>query len=153
LADALTCNCEFPPAHIEAGVAVTDAIVGVSITVTVTVAVARQPPGPVPETVYVVVCVGEAFTEAPVVALSPVAGVHVYVLVEPDAVNATGEPGRQRFPAVGDTVIGVPTHGTGGVHVNVRPVGGNTVKDVVMVAKFEVPAAVAVHDVEDVRLL
>jgi hypothetical protein len=46
----------------------------------VTVAFAEVVPhDPTPVTVYVVVVVGVAVTEAPVVALKPVAGVHVYV--------------------------------------------------------------------------
>ena len=50
-------------------------MVGGGFTMTVTCAV--HPPG-VPVTVYVVVVVGDAVTEEPVVALKPVAGVHVY---------------------------------------------------------------------------
>lgn len=51
--------------------------VGVGLTVTVLVAVFVQPFAPVPVIVYVVVTVGDAVTEAPVVALRPVAGDHV----------------------------------------------------------------------------
>ena len=47
---------------------------------TVTVAFEEVvPQEPTPVTVYVVVVVGVAVTDAPVVALKPVAGVHVYV--------------------------------------------------------------------------
>jgi hypothetical protein len=45
-------------------------------TVTVEVAV-PDPQAPVPVTVYVVVVAGDAVTDAPVVALKPVAGDHV----------------------------------------------------------------------------
>jgi len=63
------------PEHMvgEVAVAVT---VGVGLTVTVTVAVFVQPPV-VPVTVYVVVVVTLLVTLAPVVALKPVAGLHV----------------------------------------------------------------------------
>jgi hypothetical protein len=49
---------------------------GGGLTVTVTCAVAEHPPD-VPVTVYVVVLAGFAVTEEPVVALNPVAGLHV----------------------------------------------------------------------------
>ena len=76
--------------------------VGEGLTITVAVAV-PEPQGPVPVTVYVVVTVGQAVGEAPVVALSPVAGDQVYdvppvpvtvphppwQIVEPVAVIAT----------------------------------------------------------------
>jgi hypothetical protein len=66
---------ESPP-HIpgEGGVTVN---VGVGVTVTVTVVESGQPLALVPITVYVVVVAGVAVTEAPVVELNPVGGLHV----------------------------------------------------------------------------
>lgn len=49
-------------------------ITGAGLTVTVTCAVAVHPLDDVPVTVYVVVEVGDAVTDAPVVLLSPVGG-------------------------------------------------------------------------------
>ena len=65
-----------PPVHITgaAGFAVGE---GKGFTVTVTAAVAVHPLASVPVTVYVVVATGLAVGFAPVVALNPVAGVHV----------------------------------------------------------------------------
>jgi hypothetical protein len=51
-------------------------IEGIGLTVTVTVAAVLHPGDEVPVTVYIVVTDGEALTLAPVVAVSPVAGVH-----------------------------------------------------------------------------
>ena len=61
------------PAQIDAG---RTEITGDGVTVTVTCAVEVHP-FLVPVTVYVVVVVGEAVTEVPVVLLNPVAGDHV----------------------------------------------------------------------------
>jgi hypothetical protein len=71
----------FPPGQrpAEGGVTVTE---GNGFTVTLTVAVLIHPPV-VPVTVYVVVVPGVAVTEAPVVALKPVPGLHVYVVAPP----------------------------------------------------------------------
>lgn len=71
------------PWHIVAGGTV---IVGFGFTVTVTTCVSVQPEALVPVMVYEVVTVGQAFTEAPVVALSAVLGVQVYE-VAPEAVR------------------------------------------------------------------
>ena len=58
--------------------ALADAVTfGKLVTVTLAVAVAVQPFDDVPVTVYVVLTVGVAVTDAPVEALSVVAGVHV----------------------------------------------------------------------------
>jgi hypothetical protein len=62
------------PAHIVAEGTVT---VGVGFTVIVAVAVVVHPAAEVPVMVYAVVEVGFAVTALPVVALSPVAGLHV----------------------------------------------------------------------------
>ena len=51
--------------------------VGVEFTVTILVAAPVHPPELVPVTVYVVVMIGLAVTDEPVVALNPVAGLHV----------------------------------------------------------------------------
>ena len=64
---------------------------GVGLIVTTTVCVAVQPPAPVPVKVYVSVVAGFAVTTLPVVALKPIAGLHVYV-VAPVAVNPTEPP-------------------------------------------------------------
>ena len=61
------------PAHVETGGTETT---GIGLIVTVTCAVAVQP-FRTPVTVYVVVDAGLALTEEPVVALNPVAGLHV----------------------------------------------------------------------------
>lgn len=61
------------------------------LTVTVPWAVAVHPFASVPVTVYVMVEVGLAVTEEPVVALNPVAGVHVYELA-PLAVSVVDCP-------------------------------------------------------------
>ena len=50
---------------------------GSGLMLTVTCAVAVQPAADVPVTVYVVVEVGEAVTDAPVVLLNPVAGLQL----------------------------------------------------------------------------
>jgi hypothetical protein len=63
----------------QTGVGVVTVTTGKGLTVTVTCPVAEQPLD-VPVTVYVVVVVGFAVTDEPVVALNPVAGLHVYVL-------------------------------------------------------------------------
>jgi hypothetical protein len=78
------------PAHIVevAGEAVT---AGLEFTVTITVELAVQPPGADPVTVYVIVDVGDATTDAVLVALSAVDGVQVYVFA-PDAVKVTFAP-------------------------------------------------------------
>ena len=64
-------------------------VLGLTLTIgsgfTVTVTCAVHPPG-VPVTVYVVVVAGDAVTDEPVVALNPVAGLHVYE-VAPVAVS------------------------------------------------------------------
>ena len=65
--------------------------VGKGFTVTIDVAVAVHPATEVPVIVYVVVTAGLAVTEAPVVALNPVAGVQLYVLA-PAAVNVVELP-------------------------------------------------------------
>ena len=65
-----------PPGHTEAGDAAA-VTTGIGFTVIVTVAVLTHPAAEVPVTVYVVVAVGVAVTEAPVVALSAVLGDHV----------------------------------------------------------------------------
>ena len=65
------------PTQMEGEFAVT---VGVGFTVTVAVAVAVHPEAEAPVIVYEVVTVGLAVTVDPVVALRPVAGLHVYVL-------------------------------------------------------------------------
>ena len=61
-------------------------IVGKGVIVITVVPVFVQPFTSVPVTVYVVLAVGEAFTIAPVVALSPEAGAQVYVEA-PEAVS------------------------------------------------------------------
>ena len=72
-----------PPAAVKVAqfpeqmVALFTVIAGSGLTVTTAVAVRVQPAALVPVTVYDVVTVGHAFTVAPVVALKPVAGVHV----------------------------------------------------------------------------
>jgi hypothetical protein len=71
-------------------------------TVTCTYAVSRQPPAFVPVTVNVVVEVGDAVTELPVVPPSPVAGLQLYV-EPPEAVRVVEEP-LQIAILVGDTV-------------------------------------------------
>jgi hypothetical protein len=76
------------PLQIVAGVTV---ITGSTFTVTVTCVDAVHPFPSVPVTVYVMVEVGLAVTEEPVVALSAVAGLHVYVLA-PLAVSAVDCP-------------------------------------------------------------
>ena len=65
------------PVHTAAGVFTVTT--GSGLMVTVTCAVAEHPPD-VPVTVYVVVDEGFAVTEEPVVELSPVAGLHAYVV-------------------------------------------------------------------------
>lgn len=54
-----------------------ETVIATVLTVTVICAVAVHPLLPVPVTVYVVVDVGEAVTDDPVVLLNPVAGLHV----------------------------------------------------------------------------
>jgi uncharacterized lipoprotein YbaY len=74
---------------------------------TVTVAFAEVVPhDPTPVTVYVVVVVGVAVTVAPVVALNPVAGVHVYVFA-PVAVSVADCPAQMlaEFTVTGVTVV------------------------------------------------
>jgi len=65
-----------PPLHTKA-VGGTTEIVGVGFTVMVNVELSTQPLPDVPTRVYVVVEVGLAVTVVPVVALNPVAGLHV----------------------------------------------------------------------------
>lgn len=77
------------PAHTVVPVVV---MVGLGDTVTVVDFVDEQPLE-VPVTEYTVVDEGLAFTEAPVLALSPVAGVHTYV-VAPLAFKAAEEEGQ-----------------------------------------------------------
>jgi hypothetical protein len=69
----------------------------------VTCAVAVHPLLEVPVTVYVVVEVGEAVTDEPVVLLSPVAGLHVYEFA-PDAVSVVECPAQ--IAAAGTTTTG-----------------------------------------------
>ena len=71
------------PAQIAGGVLTVTT--GIRLTVTVTCAVAVQPSAS-PVTVYVVVEVGLAVTEEPVVALNPVAGLQLK-LIPPDEVR------------------------------------------------------------------
>ena len=78
------------PAHIVASVPALT--VGNGLTVSVAVVEPLQPFA-VPVTVYVVVAVGEAITDAPVVALRPVEGVQAYV-VAPEAVSVAEEPAQ-----------------------------------------------------------
>jgi hypothetical protein len=66
---------------------------GIGFTVTVTCAVELHPFTSVPVTVYVVVDAGLAVTLVPVVALSPVAGDHAYVLA-PFAVSVADCPAQ-----------------------------------------------------------
>ena len=79
----LAFNAPLNPLHIINGGTTT---IGCGFTVTTDVAVPEHPTETVPVTVYVVEIVGLAVTEAPVVALNPVEGAHVYV-VAPVAVN------------------------------------------------------------------
>jgi hypothetical protein len=74
-------------------------IVGVGLTVIVAVATAVQLAAEDPVIVYAVVVVGLAVTALPVVALKPVAGLHVYVLA-PLAVNEVEVPAQ---------IVGEPT--------------------------------------------
>ena len=86
-------------------------IVGGGVTVTTMLAVAgKQAPTAVPVTVYVVVDGGLATTEAPVVALNPVAGDHVNVVAVPEAFNVTLPPAQKVVepPALTDTVGELP---------------------------------------------
>ena len=76
------------PTHIEGTAGVDDNIGSVN-TFTVSIAVFLHPVAVlVPVTVYVVVVTGLAVTRLPVVVLSPVAGLHVYVFA-PAAVKFT----------------------------------------------------------------
>lgn len=104
------------PEHIVGGAAVAPTV-GVAFTVTVTVAEPVQPPV-LPVTVYVVVAEGLATTEEPVAALSPVDGLHEYV-VAPPAVSVVEFPlhieveGETVTVGVGETVtvaVAVPGH-------------------------------------------
>ena len=73
--------------------------VGKGLTVIICVPVLVQPAVLAPVTVYVVVVVAVQVTDTPVVALKPVAGVHVYVLapeapiVVDDPIQYADEPG------------------------------------------------------------
>ena len=90
------------PAQIAAG---ETEITGGGIIVTVTCAVAVHP-FLIPVTVYVVVVVGVAVTEAPVVLLNPVGGDQLYVVALPLAVRFTLCPKQMEVFGVTDTVGG-----------------------------------------------
>ena len=89
-----------------------------TFTVTVTVCVSVHPLTAVPVTVYVVVIVGQALTLAPVVALSAVAGDHVYVFA-PLAVNVAQFP--EQIVAGGTVTVGFGLIDTVIVAVDVQP--------------------------------
>jgi len=71
---------------LQIGEGVVTAITGFWLTVTMTIEVAMQPLPLIPVVVYVVVVVGLAVTDAPLVALNPIDGVHVYEAA-PDAAS------------------------------------------------------------------
>lgn len=80
-------------------------MVGVGTTVTLMLAVSLQPDAFVPVTVYTVVVEGLAVTEAPLVALKPDAGLHIYELA-PDAFSVVEPPllHIDELPPVGVTL-------------------------------------------------
>ena len=75
---------------------------GTGLTVTVTCAVLVHPNDDVAVTVYVVVVVGDAVTDAPVVLLNPVAGLQEYEAAFPVAVNVVDCP--RQIEVFGDNV-------------------------------------------------
>jgi hypothetical protein len=77
--------------------------VGVGVTLIVICAVSLHPDPFVPTTVYVMVVAGLAFTDAPVVALNPAAGLHEYVAA-PDALIVTEVPEQILFEGAGINV-------------------------------------------------
>lgn len=99
-------------------VALAAATVGNGFTVTVTVVVPVHPLTEVPVMVYVVVAVGHAFTLEPVVALSAVLGVQVYVLA-PLAVSVAQLPWQ--IVAGGTVIVGVGFTVTVTTCVSVHP--------------------------------
>ena len=93
-------------------------------TVTVTVVLPVQPLASVPVILYVEVTVGLAVTTAPIVADSPVEGLHIYVIA-PDACKGVLAPGQR---------------GSGGTTV----ITGNGFTVTVTISAFEQPLDVPV---------
>src|SRR5581483_7393615 len=80
-------------------------MVGVGLTVTLTFTESLQPPVVVPTTLYVIVLVGlTTLTDAPVVELRNIAGLHLYVIPEGPVAIKVPELPAQTMGADGETV-------------------------------------------------
>jgi hypothetical protein len=110
-----TVNVVVCPWQIVAPIPVTT---GVVFTVTITVVAPVHPVANDPVTVYVIVAVGFAVTEPPVVPLNPVPGLHVYV-VPPLAVKVVDVP--LHIVAAGTLTVGMGLTVTTAVVVAVAP--------------------------------